>query len=190
MAIIGLMIISLLLTVYQINQINLAKEDVWVSAILINSDLNVGTHLMDKHLSVGWVHKDQLIKGSFTEKESILGQTLIVNLPKNTVLSKDMLKEQSYHVPEKGHSITTIKLAPDASLCWQFIDGERVEVLSVNLEGKITVLGNVMIKEVFDQNIEKIGVPVYVVVEAKHQIVERIVSHRMAERIELIKKNE
>ena len=150
----------------------------------------MGTYLTDKHLTTGWVHKDQRINGSFTEKESILGQTLIVNLPKNTVLSKDMLKEQSYHVPEKGHSITTIKLSPEASLCWQFRDGERVEVLSVNLEGKITELGEVMIKEVFDQNIEKIGVPIYVVIEAKHQIIESIVSHRMAERLELIKKNE
>lgn len=190
MAIIGLMMISFLLTGYQINQINSAKENVWVSAVHLKSDLSVGTRIEDKHLSMGMVHKDHLVKGSFIEKESILGQTLIVGLPKNTVLSKEMLKEQSYHVPEKGHSMTTIKLMPDASLCWQFLEGEWVQVLSVNLEGKITVLGKVMIKEVFDQNVEQTGVPVYVIVEASHQVIEKIVSHRASERLELIKKND
>lgn len=189
-AIVALMMISFLLTGYQINQINMAKEDVWVSVVILKADLEVGMRIEQSHLTMGLIHKDQMIKGTFNEKESIVGQTLIVNMPKNTVISKDMLKEQTYHAPEKGHSITTIKLTPDASLCWQFLDGEWVEVLSVNLEGMITTLGKVKIKEVFDQNVEQVGVPVYVIVEGAHRVVEKIVSHRASERLEFIKKNE
>lgn len=190
MAIVGIMMISFLLTGYQINQINVAKEDVWVTTLLLKSDVSVGTRLEEKHLTMGLIHKEQLIQGSFTDKSTVLGQTLIVSLPKNTVLTKAMIKEQSYHEPESGHSITTIKLTPDASLCWQFSDGEWVEVLSVNLEGKITSLGKVMIKETFDQNVEHTGVPVFVIIEAKHAVVEKIISHRASERLELIKKND
>jgi len=180
-----------LITGFEIKQIKEAQMDARVPLVVLSETLEVGTLLSDSNLEIISIDKALAVENTYHQMADILGKTLAIGLTKGTILSQNMITEQTFFTPAKGHSISAIKLNPEEILCWEVRHGEEVELVHVSLEGVFKRIGKVIVKGNYDQEMMQKNnfstVPVYVLVEGESAIIETLIQLRHEGRIEVIK---
>lgn len=192
--IIGLLLCSFIITGLEINKINAAKDLKQTQIVILNRDLKAGEVITSSDLSVVKMPSDLTGDSNFYDKFEIEGNTLALDMPANTVLVKEMIIEHAFFVPESGNGITAIKLNPEEAMCWAVNTGESVIVHFVDLKGEVFEIGEVFVKGNFDQSLSQntnhTSVPVFLLIEGKYEIVQKIIASRNLGRIEIVKKSE
>lgn len=177
-----------LVTGFEINQIQSAQMNVRVPIVVLKETLEVGAILTSENVEIKEIHKEHATENTFSQIGDVVGKTLAIGLAKGTILNNTLITEQTFFTPAKGNSITALKLSPEAILCWEVTSGEVVELVHVNLEGKLRRIGKVVIKGYYDQEMaQKNNLPAYVLVEGESHIIDDIIRSRDNGRIEVTK---
>jgi PHD/YefM family antitoxin component YafN of YafNO toxin-antitoxin module len=180
-----------LITGFEINQIKAAKMDERVPIVVLKESLEVGVVLSSENLEIMEIQEAFATENTYRHIDDVLGKTLAIGLTKGTILSMNMITEQMFFTPAKGHSITAIALKPESIMCWEVMDGEVVDLVHVSLEGQLRRIGKVIIKGYYDQemghNYNFETVPTFVLVEGETQVIEEIIRSRDNGRIEVTK---
>lgn len=182
---------GVLITGFEINQIKAAHSDALIPVVVLKETLGVGAIITDENLEIMGIHEDLAVENTYTKASEVVGMTLAIGLPKGTILNKMLITEQTFFTPAKGHSITALKLNPEAIMCWEVTDGEVVELVHVSLEGQLSRIGKVTVKGFYDQALTHrnnlTSQPVFVLVEGDSHIIDDIIRFRDNGRIEVTK---
>ena len=190
-----------MLTGYEIDQINRAKEEHKGQVVMLNKPLELGAMISEDDVFLQNVDQDLIGANHFYDKASVIGLTTTVALNEKTILSAAFFSTKTFYTPSENHGITTLKLNAEEALCWQLKAGESVELIYIDLNYKGLNLGEVTIKSIFNENLGKIESPsnttydqayvslnpMYVVIEAKTEVVKQIIEVRGNGRFEMIK---
>jgi len=180
-----------LITGYEINQIKAAQMDTRVPIVVLKESLEVGSVLNYDSLEIMEIQEVFVTENTYTQIDEALGKTLAISLNKGTILSKNMITEQMFFTPSKGHSITAIALKPEAIMCWEVTNGEVVDLVHVSLEGQLSHIGKVIVKGYYDQEMMQKNnfstLPAFVLVEGESHIIEEIIRLRDNGRVEVTK---
>jgi len=180
-----------LITGFEIKQIKAAQMDVSVPIVVLKETLEVGTVLSFENLEIKEIHEALAVEDTVRLIDDVIGKTLAIGLTKGTILSKSMITEQTFLTPAKGHSITALKLNPEAIMCWEVTGGEVVDLIHVSLEGQLRRIGQVIVKGYYDQEMSQknnfSSVPVFVLIEGKSHVIDEIIRSRDHGRIEVTK---
>lgn len=180
-----------LITGYEINQIKAAQMDTRVPIVVLKETLEVGSVLNYDSLEIKEIQEVFVTENTYTQVDEAVGKTLAISLTKGTILSKNMITEQMFFTPSKGHSITAIALKPEAIMCWEVTNGEVVDLVHVSLEGQLSHIGKVIVKGYYDQEMMQKNnfstLPAFVLVEGDSHIIEEIIRLRDNGRVEVTK---
>lgn len=180
-----------LITGFEIKQINAAQLTAQVPIVILKETLEVGAVLNAQNVEIKEIDRDLADENTYCEIGDVVGKTLAINLPKGTILNKMLITEQTFFTPAKGHSITALKLSPEAIMCWEVTNGESVELVHVSLEGELRRIGEVVIKGYYDQEMLQknslSNLPAFVLVEGESSIIDEIIRSRDNGRIEVTK---
>ncbi len=180
-----------LITGYEINQIKAAQMDTRVPIVVLKETLEVGSVLNYDSLEIMEIQEVFVTENTYTQIDEAVGKTLAISLTKGTILSKNMITEQMFFTPSKGHSITAIALKPEAIMCWEVTNGEVVDLVHVSLEGQLSHIGKVIVKGYYDQEMMQKNnfstLPAFVLVEGESHIIEEIIRLRDNGRVEVTK---
>lgn len=181
---------GILVTVIEVAQIKAARVDQHLPIVILKENAEIGRLLKTEDVEVKWVPSELVSASSFTNVTEVVGKTLSIGLPKQTILSGEMLDEENYFMPTMGNSITAIKFNPEEVMCWEVRSGEIVEIVHINLNGFLSKLGKVTVKGYYSQNHSMDNeTPIYLLVEGKPKIIEAIIKARGDGRLEAIKNN-
>lgn len=181
---------GMLVTVLEVAQIQAARIDQHLPIVILKDDAEIGRILKNEDVEIKLVPTELVPASSFSSISEVVGKTLSIGLPSQTILSGDMIDEENYFMPSKGNSITAIKFNPEEVMCWEVTDGEILEIIHVNLDGLLSKIGAVTVKGYYNQNQSMDNEsPVYLLVEGKPNIIEAIIKARGDGRIEAIKNN-
>ncbi len=181
-----------LLTFVEMKHINNQKMDYTTNVVALKHDLAEGIEIKEDDLQIVSIPNAIYNKNYFQNKNEIIGNTLAIALNESSLINKNMLLEKSYYLPSKGNAMTSLRLTPEEMLCWEIEIGENVHIVHVALEGVLSILGQVTIKGIYDQNLDqnvniKNMMPTFILIEGKKNIIETIISKRGVGRLEVIK---
>lgn len=180
-----------LITGYEINQIKAAQMDTRMPIVVLKETLEVGAVLDHESLEIMEIQEMFVTENAYTNIDEAIGKTLAIGLTKGTILSKNMISEQMFYTPSKGHSLTAIALKPEAIMCWEVSEGEVVDLVHVSLEGQLRQIGKVIVKGYYDQEMTQKNnfstLPAFVLVEGESHIIEEIIRLRDNGRVEVTK---
>lgn len=181
---------GMLVTVFEVAQIKAARVDEHLPIVILKDDAEIGRILKNEDVEIKLVPTKLVPTSSFSNISEVVGKTLSIGLPSQTILSGEMIDEENYFMPSKGNSITAIKFNPEEVMCWEVTDGEILEIVHVNLDGFLSKIGDVTVKGYYNQNqsIDNES-PIYLLVEGKPKIIEAIIKARGDGRLEAIKNN-
>lgn len=197
--IVCLIIGSLVLTGYEVNQINLAKQEEKVDVFVSSHALTSGSQIEEKDIVTIQVDKSLMSEHLITDKTALLGLTVKVDLPEKTLLNQAFFTERTHYEPSPEHAITTLKLNAEEAMCWRLEKGEQVSLIYVDLNFKDLILGEITIKGIFNENMverhdmDKGGIsetgllPSFVVIEGKTSVINNVIALRGNGRFELVK---
>ena len=119
-----------------------------------------------------------------------MGMNITTDFSKYSILSKQIITDRvdDQTVSEINHAMTTLKILPEEALCFRLIKGDKVSLYHTNPEGEIVEMGNVLIKGIYDANLEDAGIPVYLLIEADRKLIEDVIQFRDAGRFEVVRK--
>jgi hypothetical protein len=180
-----------LITGYEINQIKAAQMDTRMPIVVLKETLEVGAVLDHESLEIMEIQEMFVTENAYTHIDEAIGKTLAIGLTKGTILSKNMISEQMFYTPSKGHSLTAIALKPEAIMCWEVSEGEVVDLVHVSMEGQLRQIGKVIVKGYYDQEMTQKNnfstLPAFVLVEGESHIIEEIIRLRDNGRVEVTK---
>ena len=181
---------GMLVTVFEVAQIKAARVDEHLPIVILKDDAEIGRILKNEDVEIKLVPTKLVPTSSFSNISEVVGKTLSIGLPSQTILSGEMIDEENYFMPSIGNSITAIKFNPEEVMCWEVTDGEILEIVHVNLDGFLSKIGDVTVKGYYNQNqsIDNES-PIYLLVEGKPKIIEAIIKARGDGRLEAIKNN-
>lgn len=181
---------GMLVTVFEVAQIKAARVDEHLPIVILKDDAEIGRILKNEDVEIKLVPTKLVPTSSFSNISEVVGKTLSIGLPSQTILSGEMIDEENYFMPSNGNSITAIKFNPEEVMCWEVTDGEILEIVHVNLDGFLSKIGDVTVKGYYNQNqsIDNES-PIYLLVEGKPKIIEAIIKARGDGRLEAIKNN-
>lgn len=180
-----------LITGYEVNQIKAAQMDTRLPIVVLKETLEVGAVLDYESLEIKEIQEVFVTENTYNHIEDAVGKTLAIGLTKGTILSKNMITEQMFFTPAKGHSLTAISLKPEAIMCWEVTEGEVVDLIHVSLEGQLRQIGKVIVKGYYDQEMTQKNnfstLPAFVLVEGESLIIEEVIRLRDNGRVEVTK---
>ena len=181
---------GMLVTVFEVAQIKSARVDEHLPIVILKDAAEIGRILKNEDVEIKLVPTKLVPTSSFSNISEVVGKTLSIGLPSQTILSGEMIDEENYFMPSKGNSITAIKFNPEEDMCREVTDGEILEIVHVNLDGFLSKIGDVTVKGYYNQNqsIDNES-PIYLLVEGKPKIIEAIIKARGDGRLEAIKNN-
>lgn len=194
--IVCLIIGSLVLTGYEVNQINLAKQDEKVDVFVTAHVLTAGTQIEEKDIDSIKMDKALMNEHMIIDKAAIIGMTIKLDLPEKTLLNQAFFTEKTHYEPSPEHAMTTLKLNAEEAMCWRLEKGERVSLMYIDLNFEGLLLGEIIVKGIFNENMverhdedknETGLLPSYVVIEGKSTVINKVVELRGNGRFELVK---
>lgn len=186
----ALLICGVLITLLEVRHIESAREDNHLPVVVLKAQVDVGYELQLKDIAIQMVPQDLVPSNAYDDLSEVVGKTLALSLPSKTIVVHEMLNEKKYFMPDKGHSITAIKFSPEEVMCWEISPEERLEIIHVDIEGVLTVIGEVAVKGFYDQSQSSDSeAPIYLLVEGNPKVIEGIIRARGNGRIEAVKNN-
>ena len=197
--IVSLIIGSLVLTGYEVNQIHLAKQEDKVDVYVTARALTSGSQIEEKDVVSIKIDKVFMNEHLLTDKTELIGLTTKVDLPEKTLLNRALLTERTHYEPSPEHSMTTLKLNAEEAMCWRLEKGEQVSLIYVDLNYEGLLLGEIIIKGIFNENLIELHeiskndvfetglLPAFVVIEGKSTLISKVVALRGNGRFELVK---
>lgn len=197
--IVCLIIGSLILTGYEVNLINQAKQEKKIDVYVSSQTLSAGTQIEEDDIVSMQIDESLMSENLVTDKKALLGLTIKVDLPKKTLLNLSFFTERDHFEPSPEHSITTLKLNAEEAMCWRLEKGEQVSLIYVDLNFEGLILGEITIKGIFNENmvechdmnkndiIETSILPSFVVIEGSSSVINKVVALRGNGRFELVK---
>ncbi len=182
--IVFLIVMSVGLTVFQLVESGQKGVDV----VCVMRDVKEG-QVIEKE-DVGILKSlDSLPKGALKNPDKLIGKVAVVSLSKGTVAMESYFEEVVEEDLQKGESKTAIRLTPDTAICFTSEIDSSVQVYFVGDKGELQKLGDVVLKQFYDQQMEQNDLLMYVVVEGKKSVIDKIVQKRALGRLELVKSN-
>ncbi len=194
-AIIGLLVLmSFLVTQYEINDIRKESLKETERIYVVNKDLTAGCTLEESDLEEAQVLSKWNSKDYYQTKESIIGQTLKIDVTQNMPLTSAMFIKQGDTLKSlKPHqAITTLKLMPEEALCWEVQPGETVNLYYIDDQTGVKSLGQVTINQVLDDYTKPVKdkqYTTYLLIEGPKSTIEKVMGGRKTGRFELMKLN-
>lgn len=194
-AIIGLLVLmSFLVTQYEINDIRKESLKETERIYVVNKDLTAGCTLEESDLEEAQVLSKWNSKDYYQSKESIIGQTLKIDVTQNMPLTSAMFIKQGDTLKSlKPHqAITTLKLMPEEALCWEVQPGETVNLYYIDDQTGVKSLGQVTINQVLDDYTKPVKdkqYTTYLLIEGPKSTIEKVMGGRKTGRFELMKLN-
>lgn len=181
---------GMLLTAFEIKQINEAQEDYLLPVVVLSGDMERGDVFEKENLRIEMVQRSLASSSTFDDINEVVGKTLSISLTNQTIVMSEMLDEKNYFMPGKGLAITAIKFSPEEVMCWEIKSGEVLKIVHVDIEGQLSAIGDVIVKGQYDQSqSNNQDLPIYLLVEGKPAIIEAIIRARGNGRIEAVKNN-
>ena len=181
-----------LLTYAEVKHINEPEISYTTDVVALKHDLTEGVVIGEQDLQMVSIPKEIYNINYIQDKNEVIGNTLAIALTELTLINKDVLVEKSYFVPNRGNALTSLRLTPEEMLCWEIEVGEMVHVVHVSTDGVLTELGQVSIKGVYDENLnrnfsKKSNMPTFLLIEGNLSVIESIIASRSNGRLEVIK---
>lgn len=194
--IISLIIGSLVLTGYEVNQINHAKQEDKIDVFVTSHALTAGTLIEEKDIDSIKIDHSLMSEHLITDKSALIGMTIKVDLPEKTILNRAFFTERTQYEPSPENALTTLKLNAEEAMCWRIEKGEQVSLMYIDLNFEGLLLGEIIIKGVFYENMverqdtgknETALLPSFVVIEGKSSVIDKVVELRGNGRFEIVK---
>jgi len=186
----ALLISGILITLLEVRSIQSAREDQHLQTVVLTNAVEVGQELKLEDLTLQKVPQDLVPLRAYDDVSEVIGKTISIGMPGKTIITMDLLDENRYFMPSKGQSITAIRFNPEEVMCWEVNNGEAVEIIHIDTQGNLKALGNVIVKEFYDQNQStELAIPTYMLVEGKSSVIEGIIRARGNGRLEAVKNN-
>ncbi len=194
--IISLIIGSLVLTGYEVNQINHAKQEDKIDVFVTSHALTAGTMIEEKDIDSIKIDHSLMSEHLITDKSALIGMTIKVDLPEKTILNRAFFTERTQYEPSPENALTTLKLNAEEAMCWRIEKGEQVSLMYIDLNFEGLLLGEIIIKGVFYENMverqdtgknETALLPSFVVIEGKSSVIDKVVELRGNGRFEIVK---
>lgn len=180
-----LLITSITLTYYQVNQIQKAHQVEETPLIVLTRDLKPGDLVEKDDLTLKYF-PSLFNSQHYVQCESqLLGKVSTKEVKSMTVVQKQWFTDNPFEVYEDKLVSTAIKLAPEAALCWSFYENEWVSLVHV-WEDSVVYLGQVLVKGIYDAHVQKDHLPQYVLVAGEEELILEIILRREEGRMELI----
>ncbi len=180
--IVFLILLSIGLTVFQVVNNNQRE----FAVIEVFRDIKQGEVIEQGDL--GLVYRlEKAPLGAVQKTEDAIGKVALVDLSKGTLAMSSYFEMPVQSDVPKGYAKTAIKLLPEEAICFTSDLESDVDVYFVSDGGSVEVLGEVVVKQFYDQKIETDDLLMYVVVVGKKSVVTDIVQKRALGRIELVK---
>lgn len=194
--IISLIIGSLVLTGYEVNQINHAKQEDKIDVFVTSHALTAGTMIEEKDIDSIKIDHSLMSEHLITDKSALIGMTIKVDLPEKTILNRAFFTERTQYEPSPENALTTLKLNAEEAMCWRIEKGEQVSLMYIDLNFEGLLLGEIIIKGVFYENMverqdpgknETALLPSFVIIEGKSSVIDKVVELRGNGRFEIVK---
>lgn len=194
--IISLIIGSLVLTGYEVNQINHAKQEDKIDVFVTSHALTAGTMIEEKDIDSIKIDHSLMSEHLISDKSALIGMTIKVDLPEKTILNRAFFTERTQYEPSPENALTTLKLNAEEAMCWRIEKGEQVSLMYIDLNFEGLLLGEIIIKGVFYENMverqdpgknETALLPSFVVIEGKSSVIDKVVELRGNGRFEIVK---
>ncbi len=187
--IVGLLLFGFLLTYYEVSSIRDVNQNELIEIIALKNPIEAGVAITTEDIKYVLVDYTFDREHYFSKGTDVVGKKLAITLNEGTLLMDQFIKQESDYSPEKNNAITSLKVLPEEFICWQVGVGDRIDLVHVSFEHEMTLLGEVLIKGIFDQNLKSnSSMPTYVVVEGEAYTIERLILLRDQGRIEAIKR--
>lgn len=182
--------LSIIMTFYQIHIIKKQTLQSFNDVVILNKSIEAGTILKSSDLEMGKINTLWYSTDYYTRIEDVVGMYITTDFTKYSILSKQILAStvDDQTVSEVNHAMTTLKFLPESALCFRLTKGDEVSLYQINQDDEVTDLGSVVIKAIYDNNLEDVGLPVYLLIEADQQIIRDIIRFRESGRFEVIRK--
>lgn len=189
---IALVIASILMTFYQIQYIEKEALQASTEVYMMKEDRVAGHIIETTDLVLGSIYEKWASDDYITDMNQVVGKTLDADVKKNTVVTSRLLREnQSELLTSKtNQAITALKLLPEEALCWEVNPNEWVSLYFISGEGQLESMGQVYIKEAYDdynQPVKEKGYTTYLLIEGDKSIIEGIIQNREKGRFEIVK---
>lgn len=191
MIVVTTLIFSLILTQWQIGRINEETLQDYTEVYVFEKALEAGHLIMENDITIGKINAQWFSNSYVTEKTAIIGKKLAYDVEKNTVvIDPCLLDERSLTSLQSGMGMTTLTLSPEASLCWQFNQGDMLSLYFVDHQGEWLNLGDVQVIKTLNSELEtakNLEDLKYVMIIAKRHVIEDIISKRELGRMEFVR---
>lgn len=181
--------LSIIMTFYQIHIIKKQTLQTFRDVVILSKSVEAGKRLEASDLEMGKINTLWHSSDYYTRIEDVVGMNMLTDLSKYSILSKQILSEtvDEQEVSSPDHAMTTLKVLPEEALCFRFDKGEEVLLYHIDPLYVEKDLGVVMIKAIYDNNLEDTGLPVYLLIEANQEVIREIVRLRESGRFEIIR---
>ncbi|MBF4695469.1 SAF domain-containing protein [Fusibacter sp. Q10-2] len=178
------------MTFYQIHIIKKQTLQSFKDVVILNKSVASGTILKSSDLEMGKINTLWYSSDYYTRIEDVVGMYITTDFSKYSILSKQILAStvDDQTVSETDHAMTTLKVLPEAALCFRLAKGDEVFLYQVNPDNEVIDMGRVVIKAIYDNNLEGESLPTYLLIEADQNVIKDIIRFRELGRFEVIRK--
>ena len=182
--------LSIIMTFYQIHIIKQQTLQSFKDVVVLSKSLTEGTTIKASDLEMGKINTLWYSTDYYTDIQDAVGMCITTDFSKYSILSKQVLAEKvdDQIVSEVNHAMTTLKFLPEEALCFRLTKGDEVALYQINQDNEAIEMGNVVIKAIYDNNLEDGGIPIYLLIEADRKIIKDIIRFRESGRFEVVRK--
>lgn len=186
---ISILILSFLITFYQINKIKIETLQIFEQVVLINKNLKAGMVIKESDLEYGKINKLWHSTNYYTQKEALIGKTILIDYGKNGILSSQLVADtvDEKMLTDRKNAMTALKLLPEEALCWSVAKGDYVNIFHIDSLYEINLMGNALIKAVYDGQLDNQTIPAYILIEADSETILNIIKFRESGRFEIVR---
>ncbi|GAU77861.1 SAF domain-containing protein [Fusibacter sp. 3D3] len=182
--------LSIIMTFYQIHIIKNQTLQSFNDVVILSKSVAAGTIIKSSDLEMGKINRLWYSTDYYTKIEDVVGMYITTDFSKYSILSKQILTDRvdDQTVSEANHAMTTLKILPEEALCFRLKKGDQVSLYQVSEADEVTDMGNIVIKAVYDDNLEDTGLPVYLLIEADQKIIKEVIRFRRSGHFEVVRK--